>query len=65
MTEKAKKAIEKIGDLPAEEQEEIAGLILEELDWDQTFEATQKQLSAFAKEATKEYKSGNTNTKGW
>lgn len=65
MTEKVKKAIDKIGDLPAEQQEEIAGLILEELDCDQTFETTQKQLSALAKEATKEYKSGKTNTKGW
>ena len=54
MTNQVKKAIRFIEELPKQEQEEIAKLILEELSWDRTFQMTQAELANLAKEANKE-----------
>ena len=58
MIAQIKKAIQQIEKLPKNKQEEIALLIQDELSWDSTFEQSQDKLSALAKEAIKEYKSG-------
>ena len=61
MTNQVKKAIRIIEELPKQEQEEIAKLILEELSWDWTFQMTQIELENLAGETNKEYQSGNVN----
>ena len=65
MTNQVKKAIRIIEELPKQEQEEIAKLILEELSWDRTFQMTQAELANLANEANKEYQSGKANDQDW
>lgn len=65
MTNQVRKAFQKIGELPQNEQEEIANLILEELSWDKTFEASQDKLATLAKEAKEDYKSGKVSDQDW
>ncbi|HEX5112191.1 MAG TPA: hypothetical protein VFV79_05050 [Saprospiraceae bacterium] len=65
MTNQVRKAIRIIEELPKNEQEEIAKLIMEELSWDRTFEISQEELSNLAKEANKEYQSGKTKDQDW
>lgn len=65
MTSQIKKALHKIEELSVEKQNEIARLILEELDWEKTLESTQSSLSYLAKEAMEEYTSGLTQERDW
>lgn len=65
MIDQVKKVFEQLEKLPAKKQEEIANLVLAELSWDHTFDQTQDQLSALAREATQEYKDGKTSDKDW
>jgi hypothetical protein len=58
MIDQVKKIFEQLEKLPLKRQEEIANLVLAELSWDHTFEQTQDQLSALAREATQEYTLG-------
>ena len=65
MIDPVKKVMKRLEELSPTKQEEIAGLIQEELDWDTAFEQTQDQLSGMANEAIKEYKAGNTSNQDW
>ncbi|HLF63493.1 MAG TPA: hypothetical protein VI603_07065 [Saprospiraceae bacterium] len=65
MIDQVKKAIHQIEQLPREKQIEIAQLIQDELNWDNTLQQTQNELSNLAQEALKEYKAGNTSEKSW
>ncbi len=64
MTELLERAVEKIRDLPDDEQDAIAALILEELEdevrWDRTFVRTQDALVKLAAEAMAEDHAGTT-----
>ena len=64
MTTLLKKAIKKISDLPENEQDEIAGLILNEIEddknWYKKFKNSQNELLILADEARKENKNGKT-----
>ncbi len=64
MTELLKKALAKLSELPENEQEEIASLILEEIEdekkWQTSFANSEKQLEMLASEALKEFKQGKT-----
>ena len=65
MIDQVKKAIHQIEQLPREKQIEIAQLIQDELNWDNTLQQTQNELSNLAQEALKECKAGNTSEKSW
>jgi hypothetical protein len=64
MTKLLEKAVTAVSNLPEKDQDSIAAMILEELAdeerWAQSFAASQRQLSTFAKEALEEYHSGRT-----
>jgi hypothetical protein len=60
MISELKAAFEKAGALSDADQRVIAELIMDELNWDQTFKKSQKQLSSLAGEAVEEYKKGAT-----
>jgi hypothetical protein len=64
MTELLEKAFAKVSELPDEEQNEIASLILEEIadeqKWQKSFANSKTQLEILAEEALKEYKLGKT-----
>lgn len=64
MTELLQKAIAKISNLPDEEQDTIATIILEELEdekkWETVFANSQDVLATLAAEAMTEYRAGNT-----
>lgn len=64
MAELVKKAIAKLSELPEKEQEEIASLILEEIEdekrWQTSFANSEKQLEILAEEALKEFQQGKT-----
>lgn len=64
MTELLQKAIAKIRNLPDEEQDTIATIILEELEdekkWETAFADSQDVLATLAAEAMTEYRAGNT-----
>ncbi len=64
MTQLLKKALKKVSSLPDNEQDEIAKLILDEIEdeklWQEQFEATQEELLFLADEALKEAKAGKT-----
>ncbi len=64
MTELLQKAIAKIKNLPDEEQDTIATIILEELEdekkWEKAFADSQDVLATLAAEAMTEYRAGNT-----
>ena len=60
MIEDLKKAVEKVENLSKSEQQIMAQLSLEEINWDQTLANSQVQLSILAQEALEEYKSGKT-----
>lgn len=65
MIDQVKKVIEKLEKLSSKRQEEIANLIEDELNWDATFDDTQEQLSALAREAIRDYRAGTTDDKDW
>lgn len=56
MTEQIKELVKQLETLPRQKQEEIVNLVLNELNWDRTFEATQEHLATLARQATKDYK---------
>ncbi len=60
MIDELKKAVEKVENLSKSEQQIMAQLILDEINWDQTLANSQGQLSILAQEALEEYKSGKT-----
>lgn len=64
MTELLEKAFAKVSELSEEEQNEIAGLILEEMadeqKWQKSFANSKIQLETLAEEALKEYELGKT-----
>ena len=64
MTELLQKAIAKLSELPEKEQEEIASLILAEIEdekkWQTSFANSEKQLEVLAEEALTEFKQGKT-----
>ncbi|UBF26830.1 hypothetical protein K9N68_02225 [Kovacikia minuta CCNUW1] len=64
MTELLEQAISRLKSLPAREQDEIAAIILEELEdearWDATFAKSQDVLAGLASEAMTEYRAGKT-----
>ncbi|MGL5939275.1 MAG: hypothetical protein ACRC2S_02640 [Waterburya sp.] len=64
MTELLEQAIAKIKNLPDNEQDTIAAIILEELEeetkWEQTFANSQDLLASLAAEAMQEYQAGET-----
>ena len=65
MIDQVKKAFQKIEKLPKKKQLELAQLIQDELNWDNTFLQSQEKLSQIAKEALTEYKKGNVSDKNW
>lgn len=64
MTKLLEQAIAKIKNLPKEEQDIIATIILEELEeerrWEKTFNDSEDALAKLAAEAMTEYRSGQT-----
>jgi hypothetical protein len=60
MTASLKKVIEKIKQLPLSEQNALAKMLSEELQWQKSFAKSTNQLSALAEEALTEYKKGKT-----
>jgi hypothetical protein len=60
MTSSLKSVIEKIKRLPLSEQNALAKMLAEELQWQKSFSKSSKQLSSLAEEALDEYKKGKT-----
>jgi predicted KAP-like P-loop ATPase len=64
MTKLLEKAVKKVSKLPEKEQDEMAQIILEELEdekkWDEIFAKTQDGLIKLADEALREYKNKKT-----
>ncbi|MFN6529622.1 hypothetical protein [Nostoc sp. ChiSLP03a] len=64
MTELLEQAIAKLKNLPANEQDAIAAMILAELEdercWDQAFARSPDMLAKLATEAMAEYRAGKT-----
>jgi hypothetical protein len=60
MIDELRKAVEKAEKLTKGEQQIMAQLILDEINWDQTLANSQQQLSFLAQEALEEYKAGKT-----
>ena len=64
MTELLERAIAQLKSLPADEQNAIASIIMEELEdearWDTTFAKSQDALAKLAAEAMAEYHAGTT-----
>jgi hypothetical protein len=57
MIDEMRKAVEKVETLTNAEQPIFAQLILDEVNWDQTLQNSQRQLSILTNEALEEYKS--------
>lgn len=60
MVEELKKAMIKAEGLPEKQQKLIAELILNEIEWDNSFQSSSEKLSILAQEALLEYKAGKT-----
>jgi hypothetical protein len=64
MTELLEQAIARLKTLPANEQDAIAAMILEELEdeirWDEAFKRSKDALAFLADEAMAEYRAGKT-----
>lgn len=60
MTTLLEKTIEKLQKLPTKEQDSLAALILQEMEWEIRFENTQNELAFLAAEALAEFKAGKT-----
>ena len=64
MTERLEQAIARLKTLPADRQDAIASLILEELEeeqrWDESFARSPNLLAKLAAEAMTEYRAGRT-----
>ena len=66
MTALLEKAIDRVSVLPAKKQNEIAHLLLAEMDaeaqWDKSFKSSQSELAKLASDALAEYRRGKTRT---
>ncbi len=60
MTKLLEKAFSELNKLPENEQNDFAQLIIEELNWENSFAASQDTLLSLANEAITEYKAGKT-----
>jgi hypothetical protein len=60
MVSELKQAVKQAEKLSSKDQKAVANIILDELAWNQSFSASQKQLSKLAEEALTEYKKGTT-----
>jgi len=60
MVDELKKALDKAGNLPENQQRALAELILKEIEWDLAFQSSNEKLSSLAKEALTDYKAGKT-----
>jgi hypothetical protein len=60
MTALLKSVLEKIKRLPLSEQNALAKMLSEELEWQKSFTKSAKQLSSLAEEALDEYRKGKT-----
>jgi hypothetical protein len=64
MNTKLKEVLEAVSRLPERDQEELAAVILQELEdesrWEAAFEASQPHLKRLAEEAVEEYRAGRT-----
>lgn len=60
MIKELKEAIDKAGKLSEKQQKVLAELILNEIEWDRSFQVSAQKLSTLANEALADYKSGKT-----
>ncbi|NDC30810.1 MAG: hypothetical protein EBZ58_07750 [Bacteroidetes bacterium] len=60
MTKLLEKAFSELNKLPENEQNNFAQLIIEELNWENSFASSQDTLLSMANEAITEYKAGKT-----
>ena len=60
MTDELRRAMTKAEGLSSDRQKLIAELILDEINWDDTFQSSSEKLTALAKEALTDYKAGKT-----
>lgn len=60
-----KEVISKVEQLKEEEQRHIAKLLVEEMEWNNTLQTSQSELSLLAEEALKEHKEGKTKQANW
>ncbi|MDZ4847030.1 MAG: hypothetical protein SH857_15970 [Chitinophagales bacterium] len=58
MTRLLEKAIKRLKQLPNEEQNRFANIVLDEITWQQLFDQSQKQLDALGEQVLKEIKQG-------
>ena len=69
MTKMLENAIARIKNLPDDEQDSVAQIILEELDdeklWNEQFANSQDKLSAMAKKVKEDIAGGRTTKAGW
>lgn len=69
MTKMLENAISRIKDLPDDEQDSMAQIILEELDdenlWNKQFANSQDRLAAMAKKVKEDIAVGRTTSAGW
>lgn len=65
MITELKEIIDKIGQLPEEDQRLIAKMLDEEMQWDKTLQDTQGLLDKLADEAVKEHQLGKTKNTDW
>ena len=60
MSKLLEEAIDRVKQLPDEEQDNIARLILDEVVWDSVLEKSKDKLSLLANKALQDFKNGNT-----
>jgi hypothetical protein len=60
MTAQLQSAIHQMETLPESEQNALAHLIMQEIEWDKSFEQSQDLLSNLADDAMSEFKAGKT-----
>jgi hypothetical protein len=60
MTKLLEEAFSELNKLPENEQNNFAQLIIEELNWENSFASSQDTLLSMANEAITEYKAGKT-----
>lgn len=65
MVTELKEIISTIEKLKDEDQKQIAKMLADELNWDNTLKNSQDKLNNLAQEAIAEYKAGKTNQTDW
>jgi aspartate/glutamate racemase len=60
MVNELKQAVDKVEKLSERDQQAIARLILDEIEWSQTFQESQNALLTLAEKAISEFKAGKT-----